>query len=1082
MTTRDSDPPSAPSEAPPATSPDEPEVSDEPTRSEEHPASGQPSASADTPDDLEQQPETVEASAPKKSKGRGGSLRGTVGAWVMVLLGLGVSFLVMANDLQWRFSPIVVFVACSVAVIGLLKLLGALTLVSSAKLSSAVGTADESDPSTAVEEQRPLASVEAALPLAPARLLASLAVFMAAGWFAVRGVYPAHQITAAVLITSSFLWLTAEVFWCARRVGMFGIDETGRDRPLSQRHGFWLIALGAILYLPGLGNFSLIDPWETHYGEVAREMIARDDWISLWWAHDGWFWSKPILNFWLQGLSFKLFGIDALPDQMMAGVAQGYTPQPEWACRLPIFFLTIVGFWIFYRSMVRPLGRRAALLGGIVLMTCPYWYILARQTMADMPYVAPLCAAMGLLLMGFNTEPEARCREYRVKLWRWQFSFTGMHVLLGMVLLLVLPQVLYLFSRNLTFHTSDLAGFRPHLDEFAQGSGGENCGLPGNKRCRGTDPKYEWGQPALWGLVWLVGALVLVFVKRNEWRRQRVLFLAAWLCVTLAVMAKGAPGLVLPIGAALTFVAVSGRWRDLARLELPWLLVLVLVVALPWYVQMYMRHGQPFFERLIMHDMVKRAFVHVHDTNKGDDVSFRYYVWQLGYGLFPWTGLCAGGLIWWISQRTRRAIEEHQAILFLMTWWLLAFGMFSITLTKFHHYIFPLVPPTAMLTGLMLERYAPTRLQGGPRQWFSQVALILGGLSLVLVGIVVFLPGGLTSQVPESGELPDGQRALGVGLGALGVAMLAASHWLYGRQPEESGGAEGSSLGERVSLGVIAVASAVGVGLAGRDMFVTREGDIEGHARIIHLFTYNYSRNFPESLDFRPSLLAFTLVATVVALLLAWPRVRRQAVVAVCCLGGLYSVWLMGVYLMRISPHWGQRETMVAYYQHREDPKEMLVAYQMNWKGENFYTGNRMATFVSSGTKFKQWIKKQRRKGVDTMYFTTEHSRMGSLKRELDNPSDFEVLTDETLNNKFFLARVRFDELSAKERGAKTKKKSAKSKSKASKARANKPTGNSDKLEVHDEQGGEEGDRDLTRAERLAQARSARARGTDSGR
>ena len=33
--------------------------------------------------------------------------------------------------------------------------------------------------------------------------------------------------------------------------------------------------------------------------------------------------------------------------------------------------------------------------------------------------------------------------------------------------------------------------------------------------------------------------------------------------------------------------------------------------------------------------MYKRAFVHVHDTNAGDDVSFRYYVWQLGYGLFP---------------------------------------------------------------------------------------------------------------------------------------------------------------------------------------------------------------------------------------------------------------------------------------------------------------------------------------------------------------------------------------------------------------------------------------------------------------
>ena len=80
----------------------------------------------------------------------------------------------------------------------------------------------------------------------------------------------------------------------------------------------------------------------------------------------------------------------------------------------------------------------------------------------------------------------------------------------------------------------------------------------------------------------------------------------------------------------------------------------------------------------------------------------------------------------------------------------------------------------------------------------------------------------------------------------------------------------------------------------------------------------------------------------------------------------------------------------------------------MNWKGENFYTGNRMATWVSTGKKFKDWVKKQRRKGVDTMFFTTEHTRMRTLKRELDNPAGFEQLTDETLNNKFFLAKVEF--------------------------------------------------------------------------
>ena len=47
-------------------------------------------------------------------------------------------------------------------------------------------------------------------------------------------------------------------------------------------------------------------------------MLARRDWISLWWAQDGWFWSKPVLDFWLQALCFSLLGVNFMPDQMLA--------------------------------------------------------------------------------------------------------------------------------------------------------------------------------------------------------------------------------------------------------------------------------------------------------------------------------------------------------------------------------------------------------------------------------------------------------------------------------------------------------------------------------------------------------------------------------------------------------------------------------------------------------------------------------------------------------------------------------------------------------------------------------------------
>ena len=84
------------------------------------------------------------------------------------------------------------------------------------------------------------------------------------------------------------------------------------DEPPRLTPAMIVLALGAILLLPDLG-FGLWDPWETHYGEVAREIIARDDWISLWWQ-DEWFWSKPILLFWMSAVAMGVLGVRAGPD------------------------------------------------------------------------------------------------------------------------------------------------------------------------------------------------------------------------------------------------------------------------------------------------------------------------------------------------------------------------------------------------------------------------------------------------------------------------------------------------------------------------------------------------------------------------------------------------------------------------------------------------------------------------------------------------------------------------------------------------------------------------------------------------
>ena len=163
--------------------------------------------------------------------------------------------------------------------------------------------------------------------------------------------------------------------------------------------------------------------------------------------------------------------------------------HPEWAVRTPVVLLTIVAMYLLYKGAAKTFGRRAALLGSLVLATMPDWYFLAHQTMTDMPFVAPMTACMGLVMLGLRTPETLETRAYEVKAGKLRFRLTAWHLVFGAILVCVVPQILYLLSRNLEFLWRPGAhGFHPHWDEFRSGSGGGNCGLPGNEDCRITQP------------------------------------------------------------------------------------------------------------------------------------------------------------------------------------------------------------------------------------------------------------------------------------------------------------------------------------------------------------------------------------------------------------------------------------------------------------------------------------------------------------------------------------------------------------------------------------------------------------------
>jgi hypothetical protein len=175
---------------------------------------------------------------------------------------------------------------------------------------------------------------------------------------------------------------------------------------------------------------------------------------------------------------------------------------------------------------------------------------------------------------------------------------------------------------------------------------------------------------------------------------------------------------------------------------------------------------------------------------------------------------------------------------------------------------------------------------------------------------------------------------------------------------------------------------------------------------LLNLFTYNYARAWPGTLDFSQQLWLTGVLATCASGLLLIARWRRLAGSLTVALACVFCVFLLGAYLPSAAPHWGQRELLLEYYARRASTLEPLVAFQMNWKGENFYSGNRVAVFVSSGDAFQVYLSKLRSSGARTLFVMTEHHRAGLLKSELGVVRRYQPLTHRELNNKFLLARV----------------------------------------------------------------------------
>ena len=742
-----------------------------------------------------------------------------------------------------------------------------------------------------------------------------------------------------------------------------------------------MLAISA-MYLPLLGVTGLWDPWETHYAEVAREILARNDWISLWWAQDHWFWSKPVLPFWMEAWAMGVLGVDFMPD--------AHPAHPEWALRLPTALMALAALAAIYATIRRSFGRRAGALAALVTATMPQFFFISHQAMTDLPLVAAITIAVCCLLLAIEEDPDRQVSPFQLG----PLRVSAQHLVLFVIFALVLPQAIYLISRNVSWLEG--AGLVAHPDRFLYGSAG-NLDIPGNPTPHDEAPHILglWGQPFLQGTLWLLALGGLAAMLRKETRARALWMAAFYLSCAIAFMSKGLPGLALPGLAALFYLIASRRWSLLSsgELRVSTGALIVTAVSMPWYVAMYVRHGPAFTNRLLIHDHINRLASGVH----GDKGTIAYFLAQIGYATFPWIGLVPAACVlgYWMYSRSPRD-ARGQTLLFLVMWLASSFVLFSAMVTKFHHYILPALIPLTILIGIATAQWWGGR---NPRATLLSVAA-----SVCLVAGFAWLAGDPRGVVPaeavevEDWVLQQAEPIKACVLLAVG-AVLAALARLAPAEPQTRSMPAKLS----VAVGISLAAGACVVAFVGRDLSWVTSARPQGYERLIDLFVYNYGRPWPEHLDYRPILTGF---AAATGLTLAVSSFRPWRVVATRAFVGvafLFCIWSVNVYMVDLAPHWGIRELVARYYTERESSDEPLVAWQMNWKGENFYTGNRVYVFAETDNKrIRKWLAENKGR---TAFFVLEHKRLKRF-RELLPGRPVRELSTKRDNNKLLLVEL----------------------------------------------------------------------------
>lgn len=154
-------------------------------------------------------------------------------------------------------------------------------------------------------------------------------------------------------------------------------------------HLIFLLIVGSLLLLIGLGDMGLTDRDEGSNAEAAREMLETGDWVSPTLNYEPRY-AKPAFVYWIIGSTYALFGVN------------------EFTARLPSALFGLGLLFLQYFFLNRLLGPAIALSGSLILLLNVEFIGIHRMVLTDPELVFFTTLATYSFWIGFHGEGRER--------------------------------------------------------------------------------------------------------------------------------------------------------------------------------------------------------------------------------------------------------------------------------------------------------------------------------------------------------------------------------------------------------------------------------------------------------------------------------------------------------------------------------------------------------------------------------------------------------------------------------------------------------------------------------------------------